>query len=149
MITDFFRKKLMEWTKATGAQAFLIPNVNLWFTAMDIYAPLCTGWLIMTELSTAFKCAVIAGGANNQWKMRRSTRKLLMQKGNRSMAPWFLDWMPEGVINVWNGIPSVAIIEKSLSSTNRKNIWPAYSNLKKIRRAENIPVSKLQSKLQS
>ncbi len=96
LITDIFQEKLMEVAKATGAQA-VDPNV-IYDLPMDIYSPCALGATINDETIDRLKCAVIAGGANNQLKDEDKHGKLLIQKGI-VYAPDFLI-NAGGVINV-------------------------------------------------
>jgi leucine dehydrogenase len=96
MVTDIFEEKLMEIAKTTGAQA-VDPNV-IYDLPMDIYSPNALGATINDETIDRLKCAVIAGGANNQLKDEDKHGALLVKKGI-IYAPDFLI-NAGGVINV-------------------------------------------------
>ena len=96
MITDIFEDKLKSVAKETGAVA-IDPNV-IYDLDMDIYAPCALGATINDETIDRLKCAVIAGGANNQLKDEVKHGQILLEKGI-IYAPDFLI-NAGGVINV-------------------------------------------------
>lgn len=96
MITDIFEDKLKSVAKETGAVA-IDPNV-IYDLDMDIYAPCALGATINDETIDRLKCAVIAGGANNQLKDEAKHGQILLEKGI-IYAPDFLI-NAGGVINV-------------------------------------------------
>lgn len=96
MITDIFEDKLKSVAKETGAVA-IDPNV-IYDLDMDIYAPCALGATINDETIDRIKCAVIAGGANNQLKDEAKHGQILLEKGI-IYAPDFLI-NAGGVINV-------------------------------------------------
>ncbi|MDP2043094.1 Glu/Leu/Phe/Val dehydrogenase family protein, partial [Algoriphagus sp.] len=96
IITDIFEDKLKEIANASGA-TIVDPNV-IYDLPMDIYAPCALGATINDQTIERLKCAVIAGGANNQLKDEDKHGKILMEKGI-IYAPDFLI-NAGGVINV-------------------------------------------------
>lgn len=96
IITDIFEDKLREIAKLSGATV-VDPNV-IYDLQMDIYAPCALGATINDQTIDRLKCAVIAGGANNQLQDEEKHGKILMQKGI-IYAPDFLI-NAGGVINV-------------------------------------------------
>ncbi|UZD24784.1 leucine dehydrogenase [Algoriphagus halophytocola] len=96
MVTDIFEDKLQAIAKATGAQA-IAPSI-IYDLDMDIYAPCALGATINDDTIDRLKCAVIAGGANNQLQDEAKHGKMLLEKGI-TYAPDFLI-NAGGVINV-------------------------------------------------
>lgn len=96
LVTDIFEDKLQKVAKATGAQA-VDPNV-IYDIEMDIYSPCALGATINDKTIDRLKCAVIAGGANNQLKDETKHGRILVEKGI-VYAPDFLI-NAGGVINV-------------------------------------------------
>jgi leucine dehydrogenase len=96
LITDIFEDKLQTVAKATGAQV-VDPNV-IYDLEMDIYSPCALGATINDQTIDRLKCAVIAGGANNQLKDEAKHGRILVEKGI-VYAPDFLI-NAGGVINV-------------------------------------------------
>ncbi|MEB2776152.1 Glu/Leu/Phe/Val dehydrogenase dimerization domain-containing protein [Algoriphagus sp. D3-2-R+10] len=96
LITDIFEDKLQAVAKATGAQV-VDPNV-IYDLEMDIYSPCALGATINDQTIDRLKCAVIAGGANNQLKDEAKHGQILVEKGI-VYAPDFLI-NAGGVINV-------------------------------------------------
>lgn len=95
-ITDIFEDKLQEVAKSSGATV-VDPSV-IYDLEMDIYAPCALGATINDQTIDRLKCAVVAGGANNQLAEEDKHGKILMQKGI-IYAPDFLI-NAGGVINV-------------------------------------------------
>lgn len=96
LVTDIFEDKLQQVAKATGAQV-VDPNV-IYDMEMDIYSPCALGATINDQTIDRLKCAVIAGGANNQLKDETKHGRILVEKGI-VYAPDFLI-NAGGVINV-------------------------------------------------
>ncbi|WP_057939137.1 Glu/Leu/Phe/Val dehydrogenase dimerization domain-containing protein [Algoriphagus resistens] len=96
LVTDIFEDKLLAVAKATGAQV-VDPNV-IYDLEMDIYSPCALGATINDQTIDRLKCAVIAGGANNQLKDEARHGRILVEKGI-VYAPDFLI-NAGGVINV-------------------------------------------------
>ncbi|MEP0713262.1 Glu/Leu/Phe/Val dehydrogenase dimerization domain-containing protein [Algoriphagus sp.] len=96
LVTDIFEDKLKAVAKATGAQV-VDPNV-IYDLEMDIYSPCALGATINDQTIDRLKCAVIAGGANNQLKDEAKHGQILVEKGI-VYAPDFLI-NAGGVINV-------------------------------------------------
>lgn len=96
LVTDIFDDKLQAVAKKTGAQV-VDPNV-IYDLEMDIYSPCALGATINDQTIDRLKCAVIAGGANNQLKDEAKHGKILVEKGI-VYAPDFLI-NAGGVINV-------------------------------------------------
>lgn len=96
LVTDIFEEKLQAIAKATGAQV-VDPNV-IYDLEMDIYSPCALGATINDQTIDRLKCAVIAGGANNQLKDEAKHGRILVEKGI-VYAPDFLI-NAGGVINV-------------------------------------------------
>lgn len=96
MITDIFDDKLKEISKETGAT--VVDPTIIYDLPMDIYAPCALGATINDHTIDRLKCAVIAGGANNQLQDEEKHGKTLMEKGI-VYAPDFLI-NAGGVINV-------------------------------------------------
>ncbi|TXE12645.1 Glu/Leu/Phe/Val dehydrogenase dimerization domain-containing protein [Algoriphagus aquimarinus] len=96
LVTDIFEDKLQKVAKATGAQV-VDPNV-IYDMEMDIYSPCALGATINDQTIDRLKCAVIAGGANNQLKDETKHGRILVEKGI-VYAPDFLI-NAGGVINV-------------------------------------------------
>jgi len=96
LITDIFEDKLKSVAKETGAVA--IDPAIIYDMDMDIYAPCALGATINDETIDRLKCAVIAGGANNQLKDEAKHGQILLEKGI-IYAPDFLI-NAGGVINV-------------------------------------------------
>jgi leucine dehydrogenase len=96
LVTDIFEDKLKAVAKATGAQ-IVDPN-SFYDLEMDIYSPCALGATINDQTIDRLKCAVIAGGANNQLKDEAKHGQILVEKGI-VYAPDFLI-NAGGVINV-------------------------------------------------
>ncbi|NVK49228.1 MAG: Glu/Leu/Phe/Val dehydrogenase [Cyclobacteriaceae bacterium] len=96
LITDIFEDKLKKVALETGAVA-VDPN-SIYDLEMDIYAPCALGATVNDDTIDRLKCAVIAGGANNQLKDEAKHGKILLEKGI-IYAPDFLI-NAGGVINV-------------------------------------------------
>lgn len=96
LVTDIFEDKVQAVAKATGAQV-VDPNV-IYDLEMDIYSPCALGATINDQTIDRLKCAVIAGGANNQLKDETKHGRILVEKGI-VYAPDFLI-NAGGVINV-------------------------------------------------
>ena len=96
LITDIFEDKLKKVALDTGAVA-IDPNL-IYDMDMDIYAPCALGATINDDTIDRLKCAVIAGGANNQLKDEAKHGQILLEKGI-IYAPDFLI-NAGGVINV-------------------------------------------------
>lgn len=96
LVTDIFEEKLKKVALETGAVS-IDPNL-IYDLDMDIYAPCALGATINDDTIDRLKCAVIAGGANNQLKDEAKHGKLLLEKGI-VYAPDFLI-NAGGVINV-------------------------------------------------
>nr|HAD51358.1 leucine dehydrogenase [Algoriphagus sp.] len=96
LITDIFEDKLKKVALDTGAVA-IDPNL-IYDMDMDIYAPCALGATINDDTIDRLKCAVIAGGANNQLKDEAKQGQILLEKGI-IYAPDFLI-NAGGVINV-------------------------------------------------
>ncbi len=96
LITDIFQDKLKEIAKSSGATV-VDPKV-IYDLPMDIYAPCALGATINDKTIDRLKCAVIAGGANNQLQDEEKHGNILMKKGI-VYAPDFLI-NAGGVINV-------------------------------------------------
>ncbi|WP_192348021.1 Glu/Leu/Phe/Val dehydrogenase [Algoriphagus sp. Y33] len=96
LVTDIFEDKLLAVAKVTGAHP-VDPNV-IYDLEMDIYSPCALGATINDETIDRLKCAVIAGGANNQLKDEAKHGRILIEKGI-VYAPDFLI-NAGGVINV-------------------------------------------------
>jgi leucine dehydrogenase len=96
LITDIFEDKLREIAKSSGATV-VDPNI-IYDLPMDIYAPCALGATVNDQTIDRLKCAVIAGGANNQLQDEEKHGKILMEKGI-IYAPDFLI-NAGGVINV-------------------------------------------------
>jgi leucine dehydrogenase len=133
LITDIFQEKLMEVAKATGAQA-VDPNV-IYDLQMDIYSPCALGATINDETIDRLKCAVIAGGANNQLKDEEKHGKLLMKKGI-VYAPDFLI-NAGGVINV--GMEYLGGYNREIVFQQTEKIYDTCVKILKKSEAENIP----------
>jgi leucine dehydrogenase len=133
LITDIFQEKLMEVARATGAQA-VDPNV-IYDLQMDIYAPCALGATINDETIDRLKCAVIAGGANNQLKDEEKHGKLLMQKGI-VYAPDFLI-NAGGVINV--GMEYLGGYNREIVFQQTEKIYETCIQILNKSEAENIP----------
>ncbi|MGY6558581.1 MAG: Glu/Leu/Phe/Val dehydrogenase dimerization domain-containing protein [Nitritalea sp.] len=95
-ITDIFEDKLREVAKTSGAT--VIPADAVYDMDMDIYAPCALGATVNDDTIDRLKCAVIAGGANNQLKDEQRHGQLLLDKGI-IYAPDFLI-NAGGLINV-------------------------------------------------
>lgn len=96
MITDISEEKLQAIAKKTGATV-VDPNL-IYDVDMDIYAPCALGATLNDDTIGRLKCAVVAGGANNQLKEEEKHGKALQDKGIL-YAPDFLI-NAGGVINV-------------------------------------------------
>ncbi|REG88445.1 Glu/Leu/Phe/Val dehydrogenase dimerization domain-containing protein [Algoriphagus antarcticus] len=96
LVTDIFEDKLKAVAKATGAQ---VVDANVIYDLeMDIFSPCALGATINDQTIDRLKCAVIAGGANNQLKDEAKHGRILVKKGI-VYAPDFLI-NAGGVINV-------------------------------------------------
>ncbi len=133
MITDIFEDKLKEVAKATGAQA-VDPNV-IYDLPMDIYSPNALGATINDETIDRLKCAVIAGGANNQLKDEDKHGRLLIQKGI-VYAPDFLI-NAGGVINV--GMEYLGGYNRDIVFQHTERIYDTCKSILEKSESENIP----------
>ncbi len=64
LVSDIFEDKLQAITKKHKVQ--VIPPEDVYDTPMDIYAPCALGATINDQTISKLKCAIVAGGANNQ-----------------------------------------------------------------------------------
>ncbi len=96
LITDIFEDKLLTVAKATGAQ--VVDPAVIYDLEMDIYSPCALGATINDQTIDRLKCAVIAGGANNQLQDEAKHGRMLIERGI-VYAPDFLI-NAGGVINV-------------------------------------------------
>ncbi|MGM0946875.1 MAG: Glu/Leu/Phe/Val dehydrogenase dimerization domain-containing protein [Bacteroidota bacterium] len=96
LITDIFEDKVKQVALETGAVS--IEPSMIYDLEMDIYAPCALGATINDETIDRLKCAVIAGGANNQLQDESKHGQMLLDKGI-IYAPDFLI-NAGGVINV-------------------------------------------------
>ncbi len=96
LVTDIFEDKLKQIAAATGALP-VDPNI-IYDLEVDIYSPCALGATINDKTIDRLKCAVVAGGANNQLKDEAKHGRILMEKGI-VYAPDFLI-NAGGVINV-------------------------------------------------
>lgn len=96
LVTDIFEEKLKKVALETGAVS-IEPNL-IYDLEMDIYAPCALGATINDDTIDRLKCAVIAGGANNQLQDEAKHGQVLLDKGI-IYAPDFLI-NAGGVINV-------------------------------------------------
>lgn len=96
LITDIFEDKVKQVALDTGAVS--IEPSMIYDLEMDIYAPCALGATINDETIDRLKCAVIAGGANNQLQDESKHGQMLLDKGI-IYAPDFLI-NAGGVINV-------------------------------------------------
>jgi leucine dehydrogenase len=96
LVTDIFEDKLKKVARETGTLA-VAPD-SIYDLDMDIYAPCALGATVNDDTIDRLKCAVIAGGANNQLKDEEKHGKILLEKGI-IYAPDFLI-NAGGVINV-------------------------------------------------
>jgi leucine dehydrogenase len=133
MVTDIFQEKLQEVAKATGAQA-VDPNV-IYDLPMDIYSPNALGATINDETIDRLKCAVIAGGANNQLKDEDKHGKLLIKKGI-VYAPDFLI-NAGGVINV--GMEYLGDYNREIVFQQTEKIYETCMTIFAKSEKENIP----------
>jgi leucine dehydrogenase len=133
LITDIFEDKVQEVAKATGATA-VDPSV-IYDLAMDIYAPCALGATINDQTIDRLKCAVIAGGANNQLENEARHGKILMEKGI-IYAPDFLI-NAGGVINV--GAEYFGDYHKDLVFAQTEKIYDTCLIILTKSEKENIP----------
>lgn len=96
LVTDIFEDKLKKVARETGTRA--VDPELIYDLDMDIYAPCALGATINDDTIERLKCAVIAGGANNQLEDEEKHGKILLEKGI-IYAPDFLI-NAGGVINV-------------------------------------------------
>ncbi|MDG1278075.1 MAG: Glu/Leu/Phe/Val dehydrogenase dimerization domain-containing protein [Algoriphagus sp.] len=133
IVTDIFEEKLREVAKATGAQA-VDPNV-IYDLPMDIYSPNALGATINDETIDRLKCAVIAGGANNQLKDEDKHGKILIKKGI-VYAPDFLI-NAGGVINV--GMEYLGDYNREIVFQQTEKIYETCMTIFAKSEKENIP----------
>lgn len=133
IVTDIFEEKLREVAKATGAHA-VDPNV-IYDLPMDIYSPNALGATINDETIDRLKCAVIAGGANNQLKDEDKHGKLLIRKGI-VYAPDFLI-NAGGVINV--GMEYLGDYNRKIVFQQTEKIYETCMTIFAKSEKENIP----------
>lgn len=133
LITDIFEDKLQDVAKATGATV-VDPSV-IYDMEMDIYAPCALGATINDQTIDRLKCAVIAGGANNQLKNEAKHGQILMEKGI-IYAPDFLI-NAGGVINV--GAEYYGDYHKDLVFAQTEKIYDTCLSILDKAERENIP----------
>jgi leucine dehydrogenase len=133
LISDIFENKLREVANSTGATV-VDPNI-IYDMPMDIYAPCALGATINDQTIDRLKCAVIAGGANNQLKDEAKHGKILMEKGI-IYAPDFLI-NAGGVINV--GAEFYGDYQEETVYTQTEKIYNTCLTILDKSEKENIP----------
>ncbi|HCM75477.1 MAG TPA: leucine dehydrogenase [Cytophagales bacterium] len=97
-ITDISEEKVKEVAKRFGVDA--VAQDKIYDLDMDIYTPCALGATLNDDTIPRLKCAIVAGGANNQLKDEVKHGYMLLDKGI-TYAPDFLI-NAGGLINVGN-----------------------------------------------
>lgn len=100
LVCDIFEDRLKECTSKYSVQ--VVDADAIYDLDMDIYAPCALGGTLNDETLNRLKCAIVAGGANNQLKNETVHGKQLLEKGI-VYAPDFLI-NSGGIINVYGEI---------------------------------------------
>jgi len=115
-VSDIFEDQLQKITSVHGAVQVIAPE-KVYDVDMDIYAPCALGATINDETIGRLKCAIVAGGANNQLKDTEKHMKMLMDR-NILYAPDFVI-NAGGLINVYS----------ELEGYNRQNAMSKTENI--------------------
>lgn len=99
-VSDIFEDRLKECTSKHSVH--VVDADAIYDMDMDIYAPCALGGTLNDETISRLKCAIVAGGANNQLKNETVHGKQLLEKGI-VYAPDFLI-NSGGIINVYGEI---------------------------------------------
>ncbi len=98
VITDIYEDKVKEVAKRFGVDT--IAQDKIYDLDMDIYSPCALGATLNDDTIPRLKCAIVAGGANNQLKDEIKHGYMLLDK-SITYAPDFLI-NAGGLINVYN-----------------------------------------------
>lgn len=88
-ISDIYEEKAVNLAKQVGGE--VVKPEEIYGLDVDIFAPCALGGVINDETLSQFKCAVIAGGANNVLDVENVHGKALLEKG--------IVYAPDYVIN--------------------------------------------------
>ncbi|MEM6830886.1 MAG: leucine dehydrogenase, partial [Bacteroidota bacterium] len=100
---------------AKYSQVSVVDTTDVYPLEMDIYAPCALGATLNTETIPQLKCAVIAGGANNQLQDEQKHGEMLKEM-NITYAPDFLI-NSGGIANVYHEYLGGYNKERVLAST--------------------------------
>lgn len=112
LVSDIFEDRLKECTSKYKVE--VVDAEKIYDSAMDIYAPCALGGTLNDDTINRLKCAIVAGGANNQLKVEKDHGKKLIDKGI-VYAPDFLI-NSGGIINVYgeiSGYDKTAALKKA------------------------------------
>jgi leucine dehydrogenase len=115
-ITDIFNDKISVVTSKYPQVAVIEPG-KIFQMEMDIYAPCAIGATLNDQTIPELKCALIAGGANNQLKDEEKHSRMLEDKGI-IYAPDFLI-NSGGIANVYHEFMGNHNQEKVMASTEK------------------------------
>ncbi len=115
-VSDIFEDQLQKITSVHGGVKVIAPE-DVYDVNMDIYAPCALGATLNDDTIARLKCAIVAGGANNQLKDTAKHMKMLMDR-NILYAPDFVI-NAGGLINVYS----------ELEGYNRQNAMSKTENI--------------------
>ena len=78
-ISDIFEEKVAQITKKHKVE--VIASEDIYHADMDIYAPCAMGATLNDETISDLRCAVVAGGANNQLDQEDKNGEMLRERG--------------------------------------------------------------------
>lgn len=110
VITDISEAKMKEVAKRFGVET--IDQDKIYDMDMDIYAPCALGATLNDETIPRLKCAIVAGGANNQLKEEIKHGYMLIDRG--------ITYAPDFLINA-GGLISVG--NEFYGYTNRDKVY--------------------------
>lgn len=98
-VSDIFEDQLQKVTQAHSSVQVIAPDA-VYDVDMDIYAPCALGATLNDETIGRLKCAIVAGGANNQLKETDKHMRMLMDRGILYAPDFVIN--AGGLINVYS-----------------------------------------------
>lgn len=130
-VSDIFEDRLKECTSKYSVH--VVDTDAIYDMDMDIYAPCALGGTLNDETIIRLKCAIVAGGANNQLKNETVHGKQLLEKGI-VYAPDFLI-NSGGIINVYG---EIAGYDKQAAMKKAEYIYEVTQEVLKISSEQKI-----------
>ncbi|MFN3528437.1 MAG: Glu/Leu/Phe/Val dehydrogenase dimerization domain-containing protein [Bacteroidia bacterium] len=98
-VTDIFEDQLQQVTTVHPSVKVIAPE-EVYDLDMDIYAPCALGATLNDDTIPRLKCAIVAGGANNQLQDTEKHMKMLMDRGILYAPDFVIN--AGGLINVYS-----------------------------------------------